>query len=314
MATVAAGALAAACFGAATAADPAVSEINGKVTGFGGASSGDGVAGVAATVTAPVGHSFGVQFDGVAASVGGDAFLGGAGHFFWRDPNRAMFGLFGSASHLDQVGGVSVYRLGLEGQYFIGNVTLDGYAGARFGDVSTEGYGGASVDYYPTPNLMLSAGGKYDGRGYGVAEAEYQFGQLGFGGASAFARGTLHDADNYTALAGVRLYLGGPSERSLIDRHRREDPDFGFESDLSTALERAGEIRQAKLGGTPVSGDVCQVQDEVALVESGPDCVCPDDTENAGSPPTPIVVNFNPPGLPEDLQTGYFCNPSFADR
>ena len=67
---------------------PAVSQTNGKLSAFGGSQDG-GLYGVTGSLTTPLGHDFGLQFDGMVGSGKDAAFYGVGGHLFWRDPARA---------------------------------------------------------------------------------------------------------------------------------------------------------------------------------------------------------------------------------
>src|ERR1700742_519016 len=78
---------------------PAVSGLNGKFSLESGIESsfGDatGVGLAKGSITMPVGHAFGLQFDADAAAREGDAGGGGTAHLFWRDPAMGLLGLIG---------------------------------------------------------------------------------------------------------------------------------------------------------------------------------------------------------------------------
>ena len=117
---------------AAVAGEPAVSGPNGKfaVEGGGGADDGEGIA--TGSFALPVGHDFGVQADGVVGSFGDELLGGRALHLFTRDPSRYLFGVYGSYHTWDQI---NIWRAALEGELYIGRVTLEGLGGYESLDV-----------------------------------------------------------------------------------------------------------------------------------------------------------------------------------
>ena len=143
-----------------------------------------GLAGLAGSLTMPLGHSFGIQLDGAFARVGEGNFGSAGAHVFWRDPTVGLIGFYGGAARLDRYGGQELVRLGGEAQRFLGQVTIDAGLGYRFGDnfVKDDVYGRARVQYYPTNNLMLSGGYSYEGRGFGTVGVEQQLGSGPSGG------------------------------------------------------------------------------------------------------------------------------------
>lgn len=84
---------------AETDSAPAVDAVNAKVEAFGGSVSNLGVYGAIGSVTAPLANAFGAQVDGLVGSLGGASVAGIAGHWFWRDPNTALLGLYASETH-----------------------------------------------------------------------------------------------------------------------------------------------------------------------------------------------------------------------
>lgn len=212
----------------ASAEGPAVSETNGKFSLEGGAvgnsSNGSSGLGIAqGSLTTPLGQSFGLQFDGVAATAYNNFFGGGDAQFFWRDPKLGLLGAFAS------VGGgrgntVSWY--GGAAEYFAGAVTLGAHAGYQVVYSNTAGNGGfgaGHLTYYPIANLALSGGGGvYVNSGYGRATIEYQPELNGQHSMSFFVNGGAGSNAAYAVTAGVRFYFG--PEKTLIRRHREDDP------------------------------------------------------------------------------------------
>ncbi len=96
---------------AASANEPAVSAINGKLDGFYGAVNHNYLRGTAGTVSLPVGQRFGLQLDGLFARGFGTDIFGYGGHFFTRNPSKGLFGLaFGG---LAESYGHAGYRLNM---------------------------------------------------------------------------------------------------------------------------------------------------------------------------------------------------------
>ena len=220
---------------------PAVSAPNFKFSAFGGSAQAegdqfvhyrDGLYGGEGSFSLPISTNWGLQADGVIGSWGGDRFYGGAGHFFWRDPNKALFGLYGSALVLDRgpwpfIGkgsGVTVAQVGPEFELYWKSVTLRGIAGWEGGDVPDGGFAKIDLAWYPVPDFMITVGYRnvFSESSLAVG-AEYLLPQgVGPVRVSLYAEGRAGNDDNRAILGGLRVYFG-PS-RTLIDKHRRDDP------------------------------------------------------------------------------------------
>lgn len=252
-----------ALLGAAPAlADPAVSSPNGKITAFGGGHGDgiddDGLGGIAGSYTMGLGTQFGAQVDGAWARVGDEDFVNTGLHLFWRDPSRALIGLYGGYAHLSDEGGIDAGRAGVELQYFLDRLTIDTAAGVRFGDIDTEGYVRAKLDYYVIDNLRLSGGYVHEELSFALTAVEYQFSAGTEAGASVFAEGRVHDEDRYTLMAGMKVYIG--EQMSLINRHRRQDPEGYLDLDLiaaQAAAAAAARDNQSTGGGSGGSAVAC---------------------------------------------------------
>lgn len=257
---------AAAIFLAAAAAPavsegPAVSSINGKITGFGGGigveNDKGGMGGIAGSVTLPLSYSFGLQLDGAYARIGDGNFGSTGAHVFWRDPDVGLFGFYGGFARLDRFGGQNLGRLGIEAQKFSGQTTLDGALGYRFGEnfVKDDAYGRARLQYYLTNDFMLSTGYTYEGRSFGTVGTEYQVSTGAGMGMSLFAEGQISDHNNYSALAGLRVFLG--DNMSLKDRHRKQDPDSYMGLDLTATQQAAGIAKSQACSFNPLPNLLC---------------------------------------------------------
>lgn len=223
---------------------PAVSAFNGKAALGGGGVNGEGIGFLEASVSAPFGHSFGVQGDALVGYASSGSVLGGGVHGFWRDPSVGLVGLYGGVLNAE-LGDAdhTVYTIGAEAAAYLGAFTVEGYAGYLDGDEVDSSFAGVlRLAYYPIDDLRLSVGGRYiDDHAAGIFEAEYQLSGLPFSGVSVFGRGLIGDDDEWQGLAGLRIYLA-PEEKSLIRRHREDDPthltlDFLFETELNDGCE-----------------------------------------------------------------------------
>lgn len=227
-----------------SAEGPAVSSLNGKITGFGGTTSSsgeqDGVSGVAGSLTMPLGYHYGLQLDGAYARVGPGNFGSTGAHLFWRDPTVGLIGLYGGYAYLDRFGGQELGRAGAEAQKFYGQMTIDTALGWRFGNdmVDDRIYARARLQYYLTNDLMLMGGYVRENRDFGTVGIEYQITNSKTGGLALFGEAQFNDRENYTAVAGVKMFIG--ESLSLKDRHRRQDPDSYSGVDIQATQEAAG--------------------------------------------------------------------------
>jgi hypothetical protein len=242
-------AIAGLCFGLAASGSlparsegPAVSDINAKISGFGGGiGSGDeaGIGGLAGSLSLPLAYSYGLQIDGAYARFGDGNFGSAGAHLFWRDPTAGLLGLYAGYSHLDRFGGIDIARTGVEAQYYLPQLTFDFAAGAKFGSIDSEAYGRTRLQYYAIDDLMIQGGWVYEGRSYASAGIEYQFSTSPTLGMSSFADINIGSDDNYAVLAGLKFTFG--QSMSLKDRHRRQDPDSYSSFDLLSATQAAAE-------------------------------------------------------------------------
>ena len=192
--------------------------------------------GVVGSLSVPMGFAYGLQIDGAAGSGDGAAFYGIGGHLFWRDPARGLLGLYAQLSRTGTLtsgatNGFDVGKFGVEGAAYLGRFSLEGLAAYQFGSAS--GFNGkAVVAYYPTDNLRLDAGVRYvEGPGtMGLVDAEWRPHETS--GLTLFASGAFGQNSFSQLLGGARYYFGD-ANKSLIDRHRQDDPAPDFGGDLS---------------------------------------------------------------------------------
>lgn len=240
------GALAGVLIGSvALAQAPAVSQTNGKLSlegGVAGVDGRDGGAGLAqGSLTLPLGSSFGVQADGAVGVMNGGFAWGVGGHLFWRDPARALLGLMASTAETNNFGWT---RVGVEGDLYLGPITLAGHGGYQWGNdsrrinVDSGFFGGADVRFYLNENFAMTAGGGiYAGDWLARGGLELQPGLFKMPGLALFARGAVGEDNYYRLTAGVRFYFG--ADKSLMRRHREDDPEpIPFENNTGEKKDR----------------------------------------------------------------------------
>jgi hypothetical protein len=210
----------------AQAQQPAVSAPNGKLEFDAGALNlPSSFAGrVAGTLTLPVGDTFGIQADFSAASVSG--FTGSTAlHFFTRDPQRYLVG--GTLGAV-WTPGTAIIAAGPEAELYMDMWTLEAWGGValvqpKSGANHAGVFGMADIAYYPASNFRVSAGvSLLDGYSALHLGTEYLFTEgtipLAFTGEAR-----LGQDGSILATIGLRAYFGAP-HKSLIDRHRQDDP------------------------------------------------------------------------------------------
>jgi hypothetical protein len=226
---------------------PAVDGLNGKIS-FGGLYSdvnggrsdtyfyGDG------SFSAPQGERFGLQIDGAIAA-NSNVTTGGAGaHVFWRDPSFGLAGGYGEIISSNS-GGPVIYRFGGEAEAYFDRFSVEAFAGVQ--DAATIKpifTGDLTLAFYPVDNMRLSAGVVRNfNETSGVIGLEYGFQGTGTTLPVVFANAEF-GKDTTTVKAGLRFYFGG-SNKSLIQRHREDDPrnrlQFGSVSNASSAINVA---------------------------------------------------------------------------
>ena len=214
-----------------TSALPAVSGPNGKIEVGGGWTDiddlgDDEVFRGGAAFSFPVGDMFGIQVDLTALDAYGETAIGGAGHFFTRDPNSYLLGVYGG--YVDS-GPANAWYVGPEAELYLDNISIDAVGGIM--DISNGGgsefYTMGKVALYASENLRLSVGAStvanFESANAGV---EWFMGDTGLP-LSLTVNGQFGE-DGYTSvMAGLSLYFGG-EDKSLIRRHREDDPSLHF--------------------------------------------------------------------------------------
>jgi hypothetical protein len=234
----------------------AVDGLNAKFDAFGGSIASRPVEGVRGAITAPLSGPYGFQIDLGAGSLDSRAFGNIAGHLFWRDPSRALLGLYVSHTHWDQLGGVHVTQVAGEGELYFGRFTLEGIAGVELGnsvassisttttippqigvpgltttsvftqgfDVKTRFFDQVNLKYYVTDDWDAYVGHRYQGGLNALALGTEVAIPVTRGiMASGFLEARVGEQDFHGIWGGVRFYFG--NDKPLIGRHRSQDPD-----------------------------------------------------------------------------------------
>lgn len=253
-----------------TQSKPAVDGLNGELWLYGGAgmanaisttpitglaisreesgSNFQGISGVTGVITAPIGHDFGLQLD-LGTGTFKQAVQGSAaGHFFWRNPDQGLVGIYGSGQYWAASGGRTNWNIGPELEKYFDQLTLGGTLGAQGFDfynvnwnattpINTQRtscnhqpirfFDNVSAKYYPTDDLMVKVGHTYtkgDNAITGGAEYIPQQFRGGATAASLFIDGAYGWDKGSMVMGGVKIYFGN-SDKSLKRRHREDDPE-----------------------------------------------------------------------------------------
>ena len=204
--------------------EPAVSEVNLKVSGSAGEIDGESAWSAGASLTAPVTQFTGVQLEGGALGVEDDTILAAGAHFFTRDPDKYLFGVFGAYANEEQFD-LEVWQAGAEAEIYMEQVSLLARAGYQFSDqLGDRAFGGIDLRWYATDNFAITAGGSFqENENQGHLSAEFMPGLDALPGLAFNVQGTIGDDDYESIMGGLTYYFG--SNASLKDRHRKQDPE-----------------------------------------------------------------------------------------
>lgn len=231
----------------AAAADlPAVSAPNGKIdVNTGNYDSTTGGALVNGSFSLPLGHSYGLQVDGAFGQMIHENYNGVGAHLFWREPSKGMLGLIASTNDLD---GVDLSRVGVEGEAYLGDFTLGGRASRQNGDADRGDVARIEGSWYVTDNLMLDAySERADTLMSNKISVEWQPQSLGVPGLALFAASTVAGHDYDSTVIGARYYFG--TNKSLKSRHRLDDPESLVPDGANVLVDRVYQNRAGKGGG-----------------------------------------------------------------
>lgn len=208
---------------------PAVSAPNGKIELYGGMVNPGGPGFRAAgSLSLPVADRFGVQLDiGVVGSAAGPVF-GGAVHGFTRDPENYLLGLTGAVAR-GPTGTMGV--VGVEGELYLDRLSFEAWAGVGGIDYDvlpdvTGVFVFADAGYYVTDDFRLTAGFSHlIGENSLHLGSEYLMRDFTQMPVSLTTDVRVSQSGAYSVMAGFKGYFGSDdSGKSLIDRHRQDDP------------------------------------------------------------------------------------------
>ncbi len=236
---------------------PAVSAVNGKVDFAGGWSdidpgSSDALFYAGAALSVPLGDTFGLQADIAALNGNSETAVGGALHFFTRDPNSYLLGAIGGVADL---GNGNMVWGGGEAEFYLDNISIQSVLGVSHVDPSgiasshTDFLGTIDLSYYATENLRFIAGGSTAG-GFSSGGVGFEWlMQDALNMPVALKADVRFGEDDFVAAkAGVTFYFGGNDPgKSLIRRHREDDPPIrGFVGQSGTDIFGAGLQRASR--------------------------------------------------------------------
>ena len=210
---------------------PAVSGINGKLEVAGGFLRTPGTtighARINGSLSIPVTDRFGLQGD--LAIFNAPTGLGAAAalHAFTRDPNMYLLGVAAAAV---RVPGATLWAIGPEAELYLDRISIEawgGYANLNYDDIALADLSGifamADFAYYISDDWRVSIGGRHVlGENQLRLATEYQVSsfQIPF---SVTGEGRFATDGSIVATIGLKHYIGDP-DKSLIDRHRQDDP------------------------------------------------------------------------------------------
>ena len=223
---------------------PAVDGLNAKLDAVGGAwwdsNRSSGFYGASGSFSLPLAHRWGAQLDAAVGSDNGVADIGGAGHLFWRDPAVGLLGAYVSyAGRVDSLGTNAVHMAG-EGQYYWNRWIFSAAVGVEivnstasvpgWESVQTRFFDAVTAAYYVTDNLQLWAGHRYAYGANALALGLESAVALGGGRmASLFSDALFAEGGGKGVRGGVRIYFG-QRDKTLIERHRQDDPPAAIQA------------------------------------------------------------------------------------
>ncbi len=238
---------------------PAVSAFNGKIEAGGGFVdlknvSGTGLFSGGAAVSMPLGDKFGFQADVTVDRALHQTSVGGAAHLFTRDPSSYLLGAYGGVA---DVGSAKLAFIGGESELYMGNVSVEalgGYMNVKPDGRGHQNKGFAIVDfgYYATDNFRLTLGAS-SVASFETAHAgfEYMLDDMPFSITGDVRAG---ESSFVAAKIGGAFYFGGnEANKSLIRRHREDDPAIRFR-DIFGSGGTGGFIKKKNGGAPPVVG------------------------------------------------------------
>ena len=194
----------------------------------------------------PYTTSFGFQADLAFGYYDGNttsSSTAGAGHLFWRDPEKGMIGAYADWALL------GIYhsgRIGIEASRYIGPWSIDGMVGMEFGqNVYTKLIDEVDISYHFDENFKASIGHRLTSRGHMANIGfEKQFGEFRGSALSVFGEAEVGE-DNFTqAFAGIKIALGHESGSTLMQRDRQSGVRVRIPRNLSS-ISQCGKLDKA---------------------------------------------------------------------
>lgn len=206
----------------------AVSSLNGKINVHGGiadnnTNNASGAFGASGSLSLPIGCDFGLQLDAGFQQELSNTTFGGVAHAFTRDPNAYLLGVTGGYF---SGAGSNVWAVGPEAELYAGQFSFEAWGGFANIDVnglgsSSNGFVFADAAFYPIDDLRLSVGATIVGDSRFLrAGLEYQVADP----ISLDLNAKIGEDDYVAVNAGLTFYFGGEGGKSLIRRHREDDP------------------------------------------------------------------------------------------
>ncbi|NMD08108.1 MAG: hypothetical protein GYA66_09035 [Phyllobacteriaceae bacterium] len=193
-----------------------------------------------ASLSMPIGCALGLQLDAGRLSLGAAEALGVGGHIFMRDPQSFLLGLHATYEDWSfdfPATDVVIKRIGAEGELYLGQISLEAWAGLEDTQVTDANlFGKLAAAYYATDDLRLAAGLRQSG-GFtsGMVAAEWQVSDTPL---SFTAEAEMSEDESTSLKAGVKFYFGA-AQKSLISRHREDDPEDGLFHSPGAAAQTA---------------------------------------------------------------------------
>jgi hypothetical protein len=171
------------------------------------------------SVALPLGPGTGLQFDLGAGVYRGDyASIATGLHLFRRDPARGMVGLYTDWAYVNPE---HAGRIGVEGAWYHGRLTLEGLVGVRVGtNVDTEAFDEIDLTWYLSDSVKGSVGHRATSRGH-VANLSVEIAPKALPGWSLYGEAETGEDEAESAFAGVRYTFGGARHDSLMARDRQ---------------------------------------------------------------------------------------------
>ena len=178
-----------------------------------------------ASISLPLAERFGLQLDAADVNKFNTNYFGGNAHLFTRDPSSYLFGVIGGAASTSN--NASLYYVGPEVELYANNVSFEATGGYLNLDLagtrSDKFFAIADIGFYANDNFRLTVGASSIANfTSGHIGAEYLISDVGLP-VSLTADGRIGQDNYIEGTVGVKFYFGGP-EKSLIRRHREDDP------------------------------------------------------------------------------------------